>query len=194
MSARILVLPGSNRLDSNSRKLAAEAARLLSLTEATITFVNLSDYPLPIYDGDLDEHGTLPENAALLAHRIAAQDGLLVVSPEYNASMPALLKNVLDWVSRVRKVHGRPVQPFARLVVGLASTSSGPYGGMRALAALRPVMMTLGAEVLTTQCMVANAREGFDDAGRLVDDGARMALDGLIASLLDHTRAVGRHD
>lgn len=193
MSARILVLPGSTRLASVNRRLAAEASRLLSLTDAVVTPLDLSDYPLPIYDGDCEEANGIPENAVLLAQRIEAQDGLLIVSPEYNTSIPPLLKNTIDWISRVRKVHGRPVQPFKGLIVGLASASPGRYGGMRALEALRPVMRTLGAEVLTQQCTLARAREGFDAEGRITDDFARVALEALVEKLIDTARALSRH-
>lgn len=193
MSARILVLPGSLRAASVNRKLAAEAARLLALSNATVTLVNLADYPLPIFDEDAEAQGGVPENAVLLAQRIAEQDGLLVVSPEYNASVTPLLKNAIDWASRVRKVKGRPVQPFRRLVVGLAAASPGRLGGLRGLAALRPILQSLGAEILTPQVTLADAHDGFDEAGRLKDEHGRMALDALVEQLLGEARVLGRH-
>ena len=193
MSANILVLPGSLRVGSHNRKLAAEATRILSLTDAVVARLDLSDYPLPIYDGDLETDSGVPQNAQLLAQRIAAQDGLLIVSPEYNHSIPPLLKNAIDWTSRVRKVQGRPVQPFKGLVVGLASASSGRFGGMRALETVRTVMRALGADVITQQCSVPNAGTGFDEEGHLTDDVARTNLETLLDKLLDTTRSLSRH-
>ena len=193
MSARILVLPGSTRLASHNRRLALEAARLLALSNATVTLVDLADYPMPIYDGDTEETEGPPAMAIKLAQRIAEQDGMLLVSPEYNASIPPLLKNTLDWVSRVRKIEGRPLQPFKRLVVALASASPGRLGGLRGLVALRPVCLALGAEVLTAQLAVHDAATAFDENGRLADERQRLALDALLEQLIDHAQALGRH-
>lgn len=193
MSARILVLPGSTRLGSHNRRLALEAARLLALGNATVTMVDLADYPMPIYDGDLEERSGPPEMAVKLAERIAAQDGMLLVSPEYNASVPPLLKNALDWVSRVRKVEGRPLQPFRRLVVALASASPGRLGGLRGLMALRPICQSVGAEVLTTQLAVHEAATAFDENGRLQDERQRLALEALLEQLTDYAQALGRN-
>ena len=193
MSANILVVPGSLRSGSHNRKLAAEAARQLSLTEAVVTLLDLKDYPLPVYDGDDEAETGIPQNAVLLAQRIAAQDALLVVSPEYNHSLPAVLKNAVDWASRVRKVQGRPVQPFKGLIVGLASASTGRYGGMRSLEALRVVFRALGTEVLTLQCSVPDAANGFDESGRLAGDLPRVALENLVERLVDTARSLGRH-
>ncbi|MCE7030219.1 NADPH-dependent FMN reductase [Jiella avicenniae] len=193
MNSNILILPGSLRLGSYNRKLASEAMRLLSMTDAVISRVDLADYPLPIYDGDAETESGVPQNAQLIAQRIAAQDGLLIVSPEYNASIPPLLKNAIDWASRVRKVDGRPVQPFKGLVVGLASASPGRFGGMRGLEAIRIVLRALGAEVMTQQCIVLRADEGFDEDGRLTDDVARASLEALCERLLDTARSLSRH-
>lgn len=193
MNSSILILPGSVRLGSYNRKLASEAMRLLAMTDAVISRVDLADYPLPIYDGDVETESGVPQNAQLLAQRIAAQDGLLIVSPEYNASIPPLLKNAIDWASRVRKVDERPVQPFKGLVVGLASASPGSFGGMRGLEAIRIVLRALGAEVMTQQCIVPRAADGFDENGRLTDDVARTSLESLCERLLDTARSLTRH-
>jgi len=193
LNSSILILPGSVRLGSYNRKLASEAMRLLAMTDAVISRVDLADYPLPIYDGDVETESGVPQNAQLLAQRIAAQDGLLIVSPEYNASVPPLLKNAIDWASRVRKVDERPVQPFKGLVVGLASASPGSFGGMRGLEAIRIVLRALGAEVMTQQCIVPRAADGFDENGRLTDDVARTSLESLCERLLDTARSLTRH-
>ncbi|TFF18679.1 NAD(P)H-dependent oxidoreductase [Jiella endophytica] len=193
MSTNVLIMPGSLRLGSYNRRLASEAMRLISVTDAVVSRIDLADYPLPIYDGDVEAETGVPHNAQLIAQRIAAQDALLIVSPEYNASIPPLLKNTIDWASRVRKVQERPVQPFKGLVVGLASASPGRFGGLRGLEAVRIVLRALGAEVLTQQCLVPRAAEGFDENGRLTDDVARSSLETLCEKLLDTARSLTRH-
>lgn len=193
MSRRILVIPGALRTGSYNRRLAMEATRLLSASDAVVTLLDLKDYPLPIYDGDHESESGIPQNAVLLAQRIAASDGLLLVSPEYNHSLAPVLKNAIDWTSRVRKISDRPVHPFKGLVVALASASPGQFGGMRGLEALRTVMRALSCEVTTAQVSVANAASAFDDTGHLVDDRMRLALETLVDRFLDQTRCLGRH-
>jgi NAD(P)H-dependent FMN reductase len=193
MSIRVLVIAGSLRSGSHNRRLAAEAARLLSLTTAEVTLLDLADYPLPIYDGDHEAESGVPANAVLLAERIEMQDGLLLVSPEYNASVSPLLKNAIDWASRVRKIKGRPVQPFKGLVVGLAAASPGRLGGLRGLQALRPICQSLGAEILSAQATVGDAANAFGEDGALTDDQARLGLERLVEALLEHAQALGRH-
>ncbi|GGD02713.1 NADPH-dependent FMN reductase [Aureimonas glaciei] len=189
----ILVLPGSARLGSPNRRLAAEAARRLALTHATVTLIDLEAYALPPYDADGAEPENFPPNALLLAERLAEQDGLLLVAPEVNGAAAPLLMNALAWTSQVRKVRGRPLQPFARLVVGLASASRSPLGGLRGLAALRGTCQALGAEVLTPQVTLADAAKGLDDRDRITDEAASMALDILVERLLEFSRTLGRH-
>ncbi|KQT43053.1 NADPH-dependent FMN reductase [Aureimonas sp. Leaf454] len=193
MSVRILVIAGSLRSGSHNRRLANEAARLLTLTTAEVTLLDLADYALPIYDGDHEEAAGVPAAAVQLAERIEMQDGLLLVSPEYNASVSPLLKNAIDWTSRVRKIKGRPVQPFKELVVGLAAASPGRLGGLRGLQALRPICQSLGAEVLSAQVTLGDAATAFAEDGALTDDHARLALDRLVETLLEHAQALGRH-
>jgi NAD(P)H-dependent FMN reductase len=190
---RILVLPGSSRLGSPNRRLAAEAARRLALTHATVTLIDLDAYPLPLYDADGGEPDSFPTAALHLAERLAEQDGLLLVAPEVNGAPSPLLMNALAWTSQVRKVRGRPLQPFSRLVVGLASASRSPLGGLRGLTALRGTCQALAAEVLTAQVTLADAAHGLDDHDRIADEAASMALDILVERLLEFSRTVGRH-
>lgn len=187
------MIAGSTRLGSHNRRLAAEATRQLALSDAIVTLVDLKDYPLPLFDGDHEAESGVPQNALLLAQRIAASDGLLLVSPEYNHSLTPVMKNAIDWASRVRKIKGRPVQPFKGLVVALASASPGQVGGARGLEALRIVMRALGCEVITAQCTLANAASGFDETGRLREDGPRLALELLVERFLDAVRSLGRN-
>ena len=118
-------------------RLAAVAAHELAQSGAEITCISLADFPLPIYDGDLQAKSGVPKHAVNLKRMIAAHHGILIVTPEYNSSVPALVKNTLDWVSRVQDPHEARGQVFRDRVFAIASASGGRLGGARALAALR---------------------------------------------------------
>src|SRR5438477_3479558 len=106
MSAmKILVMPGSLRTGSLNARLASAAVEELMRHDADVTRVSLGDFPLPIYDGDLEYRSGVPKNAINLKRMIASHDGVLLVSPEYNSAPPALLKNAIDWISRVQEAH-----------------------------------------------------------------------------------------
>src|SRR6266478_477787 len=106
MSAlKILVIPGSLRSGSLNARLAAVAAHELAQSGAEVTRISLADFPLPIYDGDLQAKSGVPKNAVNLKRMIGAHQGVLIVTPEYNSSLPPLLKNAIDWVSRVQDAH-----------------------------------------------------------------------------------------
>jgi NAD(P)H-dependent FMN reductase len=167
MTARLLVFAGSARRGSFNKALARLAAEHCRRLGAETDFIDLADFPMPLYDGDLEADSGPPENAFRLQDLIARQDGLLIVSPEYNNSLPALLKNTLDWVSRTPRVRG--TNPFAGKVAGLASASPGSLGGMRGLDHVRRVLDTLGMLVLPGVVAIPHADRAFDDAGRLLD-------------------------
>src|SRR3954452_7774085 len=113
MSAvKILVIPGSLRTGSHNAKLAAAAAYELALSGVDVTQLSLADFPLPMYDGDLQTRSGVPKNAVNLKRMIGAHHGVLIVTPEYNSSLPPLLKNAIDWVSRVQDAHETRGQVF----------------------------------------------------------------------------------
>ena len=134
MSAlKILVIPGSLRSGSLNAKLAAVAAHALAQQGAEITRISLSDFPLPIYDGDLQAKSGVPKHAVNLKRMMAAHHGVLIVTPEYNSSVPALVKNTIDWVSRVQDSHETRGQVFRDRTFALAAASGNRLGGTRAL-------------------------------------------------------------
>src|ERR1700709_2817701 len=108
---KILVFAGSVRTGAFSGRTADVAQTELAMQGAVGTRLSLGDYPLPIVDEDLEKEKGVPENAVKLARLIAAHDGLLIATPEYNGSIPPLLKNTIDWVSRVRKDGDRSLRP-----------------------------------------------------------------------------------
>src|SRR6516162_5877098 len=95
---KILIIPGSLRSGSHNVKLAAAAAYEFAQAGVEVTRISLADFPLPIYDGDLQARSGVPKNAVNLKRMIGAHQGVLIVTPEYNASLPPLLKNAIDWV------------------------------------------------------------------------------------------------
>lgn len=195
ITPRILVFAGSTRTGAFSGLTADAAARELAEQGAQVTRISLGDYPLPIMDQDLEREKGIPANALKLARQIAAHDGMLIASPEYNASIPPLLKNAIDWVSRVRNDGGRPFRPFAGKVAGLCSSSDGNFAGIRGLYHLRAVLMNCQVEIVTPQCSVARAAEAFDENGRLRDERTAAMMDKLCATLIERAALLSeRHE
>ena len=128
---RILVFAGSIRTGAYSGRTADCAQKELAVQGAEVTRISLADYPLPLMDEDLEREKGVPENAVKLARLIAAHDAVLICTPEYNGSMPPLVKNTIDWVSRVHRDGGKPLNPYPGKVVGICSSSDGQFAGIR---------------------------------------------------------------
>lgn len=189
---KILVFAGSLRTGAFSIKTADAAMKELALQGAGVTRISLGDYPLPIMDQDLEKEKGPPENALKLARQIAMHDGLLIASPEYNASIPPLLKNALDWVSRVRRDAGRPFKPFDGKVAALCSSSDGNFAGMRALYHLRAVLMHCQVEVITPQCSVPKASEAFDEDGQFKEEALRHRMETVCRTLIERAAMMSK--
>ena len=168
MSAlKIAIIPGSLRSGSLNAKLAAVAAHELALAGAEITRISLADFPLPIYDGDLQAKSGVPKNAVNLKRMIGAHHGVLIVTPEYNSSVPALVKNTIDWVSRVQDRHETRGHVFRERAFAIAAASGGRLGGSRALAALRLILSACHAPVIPNQIALSFAEHAYDDMDHL---------------------------
>ena len=126
-----------------------------------------SDFPLPIYDGDLQAKSGVPKHAVNLKRMIGAHHGVLIVTPEYNSSVPALVKNTIDWVSRVQDPHETRGQVFRERVFAIAAASGGRLGGTRALAALRLILSACHATVIPNQLALSFADQAYDEMDRL---------------------------
>lgn len=185
MAARILVFAGSIRTGAYSGKTADAAMRELAEQGAEVTRISLGDYPLPIMDQDLEKEKGVPENAYRLGRLISAHDGMLICSPEYNASVPPLLKNAIDWVSRIRKDGGRPFKPFESMVAGLCSSSDGAFAGARGLYHLRAVLMHCQVEIVTPQCSVARANEAFNEDGSFKEEHSKKSMATVCRTLIE---------
>ena len=180
--ARILAFAGSARTDSFNKKLIAIAAEGARNAGAEVTLLDLRDYEMPLYDGDLEAGEGLPANALKLRELFAAHDGLLIAAPEYNSSITPLLKNVIDWVSRpAGDVAG--LHYITGKTAALVSASPGGLGGLRGLVHLRQILGNIGVTVLPNQATVPGCRNAFDDSGALKDDGRRDAVQAVAAKL-----------
>jgi chromate reductase, NAD(P)H dehydrogenase (quinone) len=185
---RILLFAGSIRTGAYSGKVADAAQKELASQGADVTRISLADYPLPIMDQDLEREKGIPENALKLARLIAAHDAVLICTPEHNASMPALLKNTIDWVSRVRRDNGRPLDPYRGKVAGICSSSEGHFAGVRSANHLRAVLVRVGMEVISPEVSVPRAGEAFDDDGSFREERFRKGMTRLCRTLIEHAR------
>jgi chromate reductase len=189
MSAlKILVIPGSLRSGSLNARLAAVAAHELAESGAEVTRISLSDFPLPIYDGDLQVKSGVPKNAVNLKRMMSGHHGVLIVTPEYNSSVPALVKNTIDWVSRVQDAHESRGQVFRERIFAIASASGGRLGGARALAALRLILSACHATVIPNQLALSFADDAYDEMERLKHPADIEALRALARQLIDLTQ------
>lgn len=171
---KIVAIAGSTRKASSNKKLLRVAEGVLKGLGAEVDVVDLKDLAIPLYDGDLEESAGRPAGVTTLRDKMAAAQGLLVVSPEYNRSVPPVLKNAIDWASR-------PPGPsvYQGKVVALMGASGGPYGTARVQPLWRATFGALGAWVVPGGVELANADDAFkDDGGQisLVNDRAYKAV------------------
>lgn len=176
--ARILAFAGSTRVDSYNKRLARIAARAAESAGAAATVVDLRDFPLPLFDEDLERAEGPPEAATKLKTLMMASDGFLVASPEYNSSISGVLKNAIDWASRAAPGEA-PLAAFQGKVATLMSASPGALGGLRGLVHLRSILGNLGVIVLPDQVALPRAFEIYDDAGALKDPKHLASIEGL---------------
>jgi NAD(P)H-dependent FMN reductase len=189
---KILVFAGSIRSGSFNARLAALAAKELTLADADVTLISLADYPLPLYDGDLEAQSGVPDNAVKLKRMMMTHRGIFIASPEYNASVTPLLKNALDWVSRVREVNEQPLAAYKGRVFALGAASNGTLGGYRSLMALRQILeLGCGATVLPEQIAVREEANAFDDDDQLRDERSARLLKTVLNRLIEAARNIG---
>ena len=186
---KILVFAGSIRTGSLNGRLAAAAAKEAALLGADVTLISLADYPLPLYDADEEDNSGPPDNAIKLKKLMCAQQGVFIASPEYNASVTPLLKNALDWISRVREGREPALAAYHGRVFALGAVSPRTHGGMRSLLALRQILeLGCGAFVIPSQVELREAAEAFDADGKLNDAAAASDLRRVAADLVETAR------
>ena len=175
---KILAFAGSVRRESFNRRLLPAAIAGARAAGAEVMHLELADYPLPLFDQDLEAREGLPANARRLKDLFKGHGGLLLACPEYNSSITPLLKNTLDWISRKDGAEPGSV-PYKRKVVGLVSASDGRWGGMRGLRHVREILTTLGCIVLPEQYCLSAASTVYDEAGRIKDDKVRQGAEAI---------------
>jgi len=190
---RLLAFAGSLRQGSYNRRLIHVLAEGARAAGAQVTVIELREYALPIYDGDIEADG-MPENARRLQALMGEHDGLLISTPEYNGSMPALVKNTLDWISRPMESGRSGVALFQDKVAGIVSASPGPLGGLRSLLVLRDALAKLGLLVVPQQVAVGQAADKLTDYGVLNDDRLRMGVHGVGAAVVRHVGVLNPTD
>ena len=176
---KILAFAGSSRRESLNRKFLAVAVQEVKHAGGEVTLVELSDYELPLYNGDLEDASGMPANARKLVDLIKGHTGLLIASPEYNSSITALLKNTIDWCSRADD------NPFTGRVVAVISASPGAYGGNRSLKTTQQILLHLGAHIVPAMASLPAAHKAFGPDGQLTDTRALKGVQELAKALVE---------
>src|SRR5262245_27196056 len=181
---RLLFFAGSTREGAWSKKLARAAQHIASANGIESVFVDLLDYPMPMYNGDLEQNEGVPETVREFTALMSEYQGIFIATPEYNTSVPPLLKNTLDWVTRVTGEGLSGPKMFRSRVFALAGSSPGYYGGARCLLHLRQVLAVgMGALVIAPQFTLPNSNEAFDTEGHLKDKKKQDALKDVVEAL-----------
>ncbi len=180
---KLLAFAGATRTESWNKKLVRVAVRAAEEAGGEVTLIDLRDYPMPLYDGDLEQREGLPHKARELKALMVSSEAFLLSCPEYNSSISAVLKNTIDWISRPRPDEPRYIA-FKGKVAGLLSASPGNLGGVRGLLVVRQVLTTVGVLVLPTQFALAHAASAFHEDGTLKEDGHRAAVAAVVAEVL----------
>lgn len=187
----LLFIAGSSREKSFNKRLAKLGADIAHANGITSTFADLGDYPMPIYNGDLEATSGPPENARKLKNVMKAHGAVFIASPEYNASFSPLLKNAIDWVSHIRDAGEEPMEVFRTRVFALGAASPGGMGGLRGMSQLRLVLeLGVGALVLPEQFAVPRAVDAFDEHGHLKNKEQQEAFKKLIQKLARAARVL----
>ena len=180
---KILAFAGSTRADSFNKQFVRVAVAAARAAGAEVTHIDLRDLPMPLYDGDLEAKEGLPPNARKFKELLMAHHGLLIAAPEYNSSISGVLKNAIDWASRVASPDEKPLACFTGKVAALMSASPGALGGLRGLVTVRSILGNIGVLVLPQQVALPKAHEAFNADGSLKDAKIQQSVERLSAEL-----------
>ena len=181
---RLLFFAGSAREASFNKKLALLGHHIAEANGIEAVFVELKDYPMPIYNGDIEAAEGPPERARAFKALLGEYQGVFIASPEYNSSVTPLLKNTLDWVTRVRAKGETGLEVFKSRVFAISGASPGYYGGMRSLLNLRQILAVgIGALVIPEQLALPRAMDAFEADGSLKDRNQQEMLKGVVEAL-----------
>jgi NAD(P)H-dependent FMN reductase len=182
--SKILAFWASSRKNSCNKKLIQIAAKYLTNFEFVVNQIDLKDYPLPFYDPNIKETEKLPTNVIKIRNMIIESDILLIAAPEYNYSMPAILKNLIDWASRSEKNEATR-EAFRNKKVVLMSASGGPDGGVYLLNHLKDVMQIVGCIVISNKIAIPKSHSAFDDNDNITDITLNELVEFELTKLLD---------
>jgi chromate reductase len=181
---RLLFFAGSTREGSFNKRLARLAQHIAVANGIDGVFVDLRDYTMPLYNGDLETSEGPPEAAAEFKALLSEYTGVFIASPEYNSSVTPLLKNTLDWVTRVRAKGESGLEVYRSRVFAISGASPGYYGAMRSLLHLRQILeVGIGATVIPQQLALPRAADAFSDDGSLKDKAQQDMLKGVVEAL-----------
>lgn len=174
--ARILAFSGSSRKDSFNQTLVTLAANAAEQAGASVTLISLGDYPMPIYNQDLQNEQGFPAEALAFKTLLLEHDGLLIASPEYNSAFSPLLKNAIDWASRASEPNEPPLSAYRGKTAAIMSCAPGALGGLRGLSFLRMLLQNIGVMVVPNQRAIGFAGAAFDEQGQLKDGEQQKAI------------------
>ena len=181
--SKILAFAGSSRKNSFNRKLLMIAANGAEKAGANVTVIDLADYPMPIFNQDLESEQGMPEKADEFKSLLIEHDGFIIASPEYNSAFSPLLKNVIDWASRPESKDEPPLVAYNGKVAVIMAASPGTSGGLRGLVFLRMLLGNIGVTVIPDQIAVPQAMKAFAEDGSLIDERRQQAVVDLGAKL-----------
>ena len=181
MATKVLALAGSLRKDSYNKRLVKNAAQIAAKAGTTVTEIDLADYPLPVFDEDLEAASGMPGNAKKLKAIFAEHNALIISSPEYNGGITAVLKNTIDWLSRP---DDSGLKPFQDKWVALLAASPGALGGIRALPNVRFILSGLGCIVIPDQLALGKANTAFAEDGSLANEQHSQRLSTIVNRLI----------
>ena len=187
---KLLFLAGSSRKFSWNKMLAKNAYKIAKEQNADATFIDLKDYPMPIYNGDDEEAKGLPEKAIELKKLFIKHDGFFIASPEYNSSITPLLKNSLDWISRFEKGDEGELVAYRGKIAAISAASPGALGGLRSLVVLRMMLSNIGVTVIPSQLAIVQAHNAFDKDGKLIEKQKHDLLKDVVTQFISVTKAL----
>lgn len=184
ITPKVLAFAGSTRTDSYNKKLVKIAAAGARAAGAEVTVIDLRDFPMPLYDGDLEAKDGIPPAAQQFKKLLLSHQGLLIASPEYNSAISGVLKNAIDWASR-QGPGETPLACFDKKIAALMSASPGALGGLRGLASVRLILGNIRVIVLPQQVAVGKANEAFNTDGSLNDKKVQSSIEKLGADVVE---------
>lgn len=181
---KILAFAGSSREGSVNKKLVHITALAAQKEGASVTAIDLADYPMPLFNQDLEAEQGMPEKAHEFKKLLIEHDGFLIASPEYNSTFSPLLKNVIDWASRAESDNEPPLLAYKGKTASIMAASPGALGGLRGLVFLRMLLGNIGITVLPEQQAIPFAYKAFSDKGSLNDSNQQLAVEKLGINLV----------